>query len=336
MRVKPSMLLAVVFVAAACSTGNDATTTTAVASTGPAPPTTTTTTTAPASSTTEAPPAVTAFTGADLVESTISDTSRIVTLAGDLTEAVWILGFGESVVATDVTTIYPPEAVGLPIVGVGRFLNAEAVLAQNPTLVIGDTQTSPLVAIEQIRSAGVPVVILEVPTTFEGLYDKIQGLGMALGVPSRGQELAEEIRTAIDGALSTAAPFSTKPKIAFVYSRGPDVMLLFGSEMTTQPMIEAAGGIDVGAASGVTGTVSVTPEAIVAAAPEVIIITSEGLDALGGIDGLLEIPGFAETPAGRDRRVLDYPEGDFLTFGPRIGESLELLIAELHSILGEQ
>lgn len=334
MRVKLSMLLAVAVVAAACSTGNDATTTTAAASSGSAP--TTTATAAPTSATTEAAPAANAFIGADLVESTISDTSRIVTLAGDLTEAVWILGFGESVVATDVTTIYPPEAVGLPVVGVGRFLNAEAVLAQNPTLVIGDTQTSPLVAIEQIRSAGVPVVILEVPTTFEGLYNKMQGLGMALGLPARGEELAEEIRTAIDKALSTATPFSTKPNIAFVYSRGPDVMLLFGSEMTTQPMIEAAGGVDVGAASGVTGTVSVTPEAIVAAAPDVIIITSEGLDALGGIDGLLEIPGFAETPAGRDRRVLDYPEGDFLTFGPRIAESLELLIAELRSILGEQ
>jgi iron complex transport system substrate-binding protein len=259
-----------------------------------------------------------------------------VALSGDLTEGVFKLGFGDSVVATDVTTVHPPEAVGLPIIGVGRFLNAEAVLAQEPTLVIGDTQTAPLVAIEQIRSAGVPVVILEVPTTFEGLYAKVAGLAEALGVPERGGELVQEMRSTVDAALSNAVPFNTKPKIAFVYSRGPDVMLLFGSEMTTQPMIEAAGGVDVGAASGVTGTVSVTPEAIVAAAPEVIIITSEGLDALGGIDGLLQMPGFAETPAGRDRRVLDYPEGDFLTFGPRIGESLELLITELHSILGDQ
>ncbi len=62
-------------------------------------------------------------------------------------------------------------------------------------------------------------------------------------------------------------------------------MLLFGSEMTTQPLIEAAGGTDVGAASGVTGTVSITPEALVAAAPDVIIITSEGLQALGGEAG---------------------------------------------------
>jgi iron complex transport system substrate-binding protein len=276
------------------------------------------------------------FVGADGVESTIEDTSRIVTLSGDLTEAVYKLGFGDSVVATDVTTVYPPEAVGLPVVGVGRFLSAEGVLAQQPTLVIGDTQTSPLVAIEQIRSAGVPVVILDVPTTFEGLYDKIGDLAEALGEPARGAEIVTELRSDIEAALSASPAFDPKPGVAFVYSRGPDVMLLFGSEMTTQPLIEAAGAIDVGTESGVTGTVSVTPEAIVAAAPDVVIITSEGLQALGGEAGLLAIPGFAETPAGRDGNILDYPEGDFLTFGPRIAESLALLIADLSSMLDDQ
>ena len=280
-------------------------------------------------------PAPETFIGADGVESTIADTSRIVTLSGDLTETVWRLGFGDSVVATDVTTVYPPEAIGLPVVGVGRFLSAEGVLAQEPTLVIGDTQTSPLEAIEQIRSAGVPVVILDVPTTFDGLYEKIEDLAAALGVPEKGADLAAEVRSGIDQALETAAPLDPQPGIAFVYSRGPDVMLLFGSEMTTQPLIEAAGGIDVGAASGVVGTVSITPEALVAAAPDVIVITSEGLQALGGEAGLLAVPGFAETPAGRDGRILNYPEGDFLTFGPRIAESLELLIADLQSVLGD-
>lgn len=263
------------------------------------------------------------------------DTRRIVTLSGDLTEIVFELGFGDSVVATDVTTAYPPEALGLPIVGVGRFLTAEGVLGQSPTLVLGDTQTSPATAIEQIRGAGVPVLIFEVPTTFEGLYAKIRSVGDALGVPERGDELARSLQTQIESALTEATPMEYEPGVAFIYSRGPDVMLLFGSEMTTNPLIEAAGGVDVGAKSGVTKTVAVTPEAVVAAAPDVLIITSEGLEALGGIDGLLAMPGFSETPAGRARMILDYPEGDFLTFGPRIAESLRLLIEDLRRPLGD-
>ncbi len=285
----------------------------------------------PATGTAEA----TVFVGADGVSSVIEDTSRIVTLSGDLTEAVFELGMGSSVVATDVTTVYPPEAVNLPVVGVGRFLSAESVLKESPTLVLGDTQTSPLEAIDQIRSAGIPVVIFDVPTTFEGLYDKAAAIGEVLGVPDAGQQLAAELRTAIEDAVAAATPLEAAPGIAFVYSRGPDVMLLFGAGMTTQPLIEAAGGHDVGAESGVTGTVSVTPEAIVAAAPDVIVITSEGLEALGGVEGLLAIPGFAETPAGQAGRILAYPEGDFLTFGPRIAESLAAFIDDLRAEIAE-
>ncbi len=317
----PTVMAAVVLLAA-CGGGESAT----------SAPATTAPTTVPAA--TSEPAASRTFTGADGTTSEIADTGRIVTLSGDLTEMVYALGFGASVVAVDVTTVYPPDAAELPIVGVGRFLTAEGVLAEEPTLVLGDTQTSPTSAIDQIRAAGVPVVILDVPVTFEGLYDKIGAVAEVLGVPEEGAALAASVRADIETALAAAEPFAERPAVAFVYSRGPDVMLLFGAEMTTQPLIEAAGGIDVGTALGIDGTLPVSAEALVAAAPDVIVITSEGLEALGGVAGLLEMPGFAETPAGRAGRILDYPEGDILTFGPRVAESLELLIADLRASVG--
>jgi iron complex transport system substrate-binding protein len=321
MRRLSLVAVALCMLAAACAgSGGETTTTAAISST---------TTAAPSS---EKSPA-NVFVGADGVESTITDISRIVTLSGDLTEAVYTMGLGADMVGRDVTTVYPPEATSLPVVGIGRFITAEGVLAENPTLVLGDTQTSPLDAIEQMRSAGVPVVIFDVPTSFDGLYEKMRAIGTALGVPERGVVLAEETKASIETALATATPLDPAPGVAYIYTRGPDVMLLFGAGMTTQPLIEAAGGRDVGAESGVVGTVTVTPEALVAAAPDVIIVPQEGLEALGGIDGLLAIPGIAETPAGKARRILAYPEGDFLTFGPRIGESLGLLIADLRSVL---
>lgn len=269
------------------------------------------------------------FAGADGVRTVIEDSSRIVSLSGAITEILFELGFGDSVVAIDVTTIYPPEAATLPIVGVGRFLTPEGVLNQRPTLVIGDTQTAPTETITQIRNAGVPVLITDVPVTFEGLYDDIIAIGEALGAPDAGRALADRVRGEIEEALASVDAGRPRPRVAFVYSRGPDVILLFGSEMTTQPVIEGAGGIDAGAASGIVGTVDFTPEALVAAEPDVIVITSEGLDMLGGIDGLLDIPGFAATSAGRQRRIYDYPEGDILTFGPRIADTLNSLIADL-------
>ncbi len=258
-----------------------------------------------------------------------ADTSRIVTLSGDLTEFVYELGAGDRIVGVDVTTVFPGEALELPVVGVGRFITAEGVLGVDPTLVLADTQTSPAESLDQMRGAGVAVEVLDVPTTFEAMYDKIEKLGSVLSKPNEARALIARIASEVEAAKTQAT--DTGLRVAFVYTRGPDVVLLFCQGMSTQPMIEAAGAIDAGAAAGVTGTVQVSAEALVAAAPDVIIVPEEGLDVLGGVSAFLKIPGVAETPAGRNKAILVYPEGDFLTFGPRVAESLTLLIAGLQN-----
>jgi iron complex transport system substrate-binding protein len=109
-------------------------------------------------------------------------------------------------------------------------------------------------------------------------------------------------------------------------------MLLFGGDMVTNPVIAAAGARDAGALAGVVGSIAVTPEALIAAAPDVIVVPSEGLETLGGIEGLLAIPGIAQTPAGRSGYILAYPEGDFLTLGPRIAASIGALTSDLEDL----
>jgi iron complex transport system substrate-binding protein len=272
------------------------------------------------------------FTGSDGVATSVSDTSRIVTLSGDLTEFVYELGTGSAIVATDITTVHPQDAALLPKVGIGRFLSTEAVLAQNPTLVIGDTQTGPQSTIDQIRAAGVPVVILDTSTTFSSMYAKIGQLGEILDASVEAEALTDRLRSDVAEAGAANPPSQESPSIAYVYTRGPDVMLLFGNDMVTNPVIAAAGARDAGALSGVDGSIPVTPEALIAAAPDIIVVPSEGLETLGGIDGLLAIPGIAQTPAGVSGYILAYPEGDFLTLGPRVAESVAALTNDLKDL----
>jgi iron complex transport system substrate-binding protein len=274
----------------------------------------------------------TACAGATEEQSPEVDSSRIVALSGDLTEFVYELGAGDRMVGVDVTTVAPEAALELPVVGVGRFITAEGVLGVEPTLVLADTQTSPVEVLDQITGAGADVEILEIATTFPDLYERIERLGEILGASAEAEALVAELSADIDSAEAVAE--DTELRVAYVYTRGPDVMLLFGEGMTTQPLIEAAGAVDAGVGSGIVGTVPVSAEALVAAAPDVIIVPEEGLGILGGVDVLLEMPGVAETPAGRNRAILAYPEGDFLTFGPRIADSLERLIADL-SVIGQ-
>jgi iron complex transport system substrate-binding protein len=258
------------------------------------------------------------------------DSSRIVSLSGDITETLFEVGAGDRVVGVEVTTVAPEPATSIPIVGVGRFITAEGVLGVDPTLVIGDTQSSPATALDQIRAAGPAVEILDVPGSFEDLYDKFTVIGALVGEPDEAGALVERVEGEVEQAMALAEVGDIR--IAYVYTRGPDVNLLFGDGMTTRPLIEAAGAVDAGADIGIIGTTAVTAEALVEAAPDVIIVPAEGVELLGGVDAFLELPGVSQTPAGRSGAILAYPEGDFLTFGPRIADSLTLLIDDLAEV----
>ncbi len=320
-------------VAAACSSGTSTTTT----ADQPTTSSSTTTVTTPQTTTT-IPSDQRTFVGADGVETTIGDVSRIVSLNGDLTEIIFELGFGENVVGVDVTTTYPPEAAALndqgQTVGFAQQLAAEAVLRFEPTLVIGDQQVAPPEVLEQLRGAGIPVVILETQTTLDGVETKILEVAEILGVLDEGGELAERVMGEIDAARALAATDDSDPKIAYVYVRGPQVVFLFGAGMPTQGMIEGAGAIDAGAEAGVFGPAPLTPEALVAAAPDLIVLPEAGLAALGGIEAFLELPGVAETPAAQNDAFLDYDEAYFFNLGPRAGQALDEFVRDLYPEIG--
>lgn len=335
MKLRKLALLGAVVVAIAACAGEDAADTTST-TVGPVDTTmaeTTTTTLAETTTTTTSTEERT-FTGADGVETTISDTSRIVSLNGDLTEILFELGLGGNVVAVDVTTTHPPEAAALndegSTVGFAQQLTAEAVLRFEPTLVIGDTQVAPPEAIEQLRAAGVPVVILETQTTLEGVDTKIKQVAEIVGEQADGDVLAERVMGEINEAVALAQGAESEPRVAYIYVRGPQVIFLFGAGMPTQAMIEGAGAIDAGAASGVFGPAPLTPEALIEAAPEVIVLPEAGLDALGGIEAFLEIPGVSDTPAAVDEEFLVYDEAYFFNLGPRTGQALREFVLDLY------
>lgn len=276
----------------------------------------------------------TAFVGADGVETIITDTSRIVSLNGDITEILFALGLGDQIVAVDVTTTYPAATEDLPRIGFAQDLAPEPVLAFTPTLVIGDELIGPAESLEQLRSAGIPVVIIPTQVTIEGASAKIRDIASIVGAREAGDVLARTVTAEIQEVQALVAGIETPTTAAFLYSRGPGQVFLFGQGNVSEAMITAAGAVDVVAAGGVPGVLPLTPEALVAAAPEVLILPASGVGALGGIDAVLALPGVAETPAGRNGRLLVYDDALFLNLGPRTGEALAQLVADLYPDLG--
>ena len=261
----------------------------------------------------------------------VRDLSRIVVLNGELAETVHTLGLGKNVVGVDSSATYPAKWVdGIQKIGYQRTLAAEGILSLRPTLVIGTPTAGPPPTIAQLRSAGVPVVIIPEFKELDAGARKLRVVARALGVPKRGEKLARQVDGQVAVARREVASTSVRPRVAFLYVRGSQVQMIGGKGSGADAMIEAAGGRDVGASSGIEGFKQLTAESLVAAQPDVLLLLTAGLQSVGGVDGLLRLPGVAQTPAGRNRRVIHFDDLLLLGLGPRTGKALRLLIRGLH------
>jgi iron complex transport system substrate-binding protein len=267
---------------------------------------------------------------ADGSEVTVRDTSRILPLWGNLNEMVFALGLGENVVGRDVAAEFPGTE-DLPVVTNGHDVSAEAALSLEPTVVLAQEDTGPPEALQQIRDAGVPVVVVEVPGSVEDIWPRIQIVADALGISEAGEALVARTQGEIAEAQASI-PDGAEPRVAFLYLRGSaGVYLLGGPRSGADSMIAAAGGEDAGTAIGLDTTFTpLTSEALVTAAPDVLLLTDSGLESVGGIDALLDMPGIAQTPAARDRRVVTVDDGVLYSFGSRTPQAIGELIEKLH------
>lgn len=270
----------------------------------------------------------TSVTGADGVVVQVTDTSRIIVLNEAIAEIVVSLGLQNLIIGRDATTTLAALAE-ITEVSSGHDISAESILSLRPTVVIGDTRTGPPEAIQQLRGAGVPVLLAPEVWSLSALPQRVSMIAQALGVPRAGQDLVAFSEKAVADALQDVASYAAVPRVAFLYVRGTaSVYLLGGSGSGADELLAAAGAIDVGAYNGLSSFTPLTAEAIVQANPDVLLVMTRGLDSVGGIDGLLGLPGISSTRAAKSRAVIAVDDDLLLSFGPRTGALISRL-AEL-------
>ena len=270
----------------------------------------------------------------------VDDTSRVIALdlAGSIAATVWGLGLGSTLVGRDMSTTFEGTE-NLPVVTSGAHaVNAEAVLALRPTLVITDGTVGPRDVLEQLRSAGIDVVFVENELSFDGAAELARQIGAALGVPETGAALATRVTEDVADKIAEVAGITPsdpadRVRVIFLYLRGGSgITYLFGSESGADVLIEALGGVDVASEVGWTGMKPVTDEALIAADPDLILVMTDGLASVGGVDGLIETkPALALTGAGENRRIVDMADGDILSFGPRSAAVLDALARAIYA-----
>ena len=263
----------------------------------------------------------------------VADASRIIPVNGDLAEVVYALGLGDRVVATDISATYPEAAEDTPKVGYQRTLTAETILSFEPTVVLADDRAGPVEVFDQLRAAGVDVVIVEHRADIESPAYKIRAVASTLDAVDAGERLVDEFERELDDGRDIAAAgiaAGGRPLVLALYLRGGAVQLVFGTGSGIDAVVEAAGGNNAGSEMGINDFAELSIEAMVEAAPEYLLVTTTGLESVGGVEGLSSIPGIAETPAGEAGNVLVFEDQFLYGLGPRTGELVAELAAQLH------
>jgi iron complex transport system substrate-binding protein len=251
----------------------------------------------------------------------VPQVTRVIALANGSAEIIAALGFTSILIGRDIAST-DEELRDIPIVTSGHQVVAEKIIALDPQLVIIDKSTGPAAALTALQNAGIAVVQTPEAWTLTDIATKVTQVAAAIGAPESGAALNRAMNQKLDLVIEAGA----KKRIAFLYLRGGSaIYLIGGKESGADSLISAIGAVDVGARKFSNPYTAMTSESILALNPEIILVMSKGLESVGGVEGLLSLPGIAQTDAGANKRVIAVDDSLLLSFGPRTPNLLQRL-----------
>lgn len=257
---------------------------------------------------------------------------RIVSIGGALTEIIWALGAADDLVGVDTTSLFPAAVTKLPSVGYARSLSGEGVLALAPTRVVATEDAGPPAVLRQIGDAGVSVSVLAANHRFEGVLERVSRMGALLGRSTQAAQLTATLQDEWQRARrSIVSRKGSNPRVLFVLSHSPSQVMVGGRNSSAEAMLGYAGALN--AVQQFEGFKPLTPEAVIASNPDIVLFTDQGLRAIGGIESALKLPGLSQTPAGQKRRVIALEAMFMLGFGPRLPSAVAALNAAIHKAM---
>ena len=255
---------------------------------------------------------------------------RIVALGGSLTEVVYALGAEGRLVGTDTTSVHPPAALKTAKVGYMRQLSAEGLLSLRPDAVLGTHEAGPAVVLEQVRSAGVQVELVQADHSWQEVQRKLQLVGRMTGRSAAAQTLQARLDGEWAQTQQQVARAAQRPRALFILAHSGSPMVA-GTNTAADALIRFAGGVNV--AASFEGYKPLTAEAMASAAPQVLINTSQGMEALGGAAAFWQRPELALTPAYRRRALVAMDANHLLGFGPRLPQAVQELHTRMQALL---
>jgi iron complex transport system substrate-binding protein len=256
------------------------------------------------------------------------DPARVITLGGSVTEIAVALGAEGRLVARDTTSNWPESVEALPDVGYIRALSPENVLALDPDLIVAEGDAGPPEAVDVLKAAGIPFVLVPEATDPAGIVAKVEAVSQALSLPAEGDALAAELQGKLDAAEARASTVTAPKRVLFVLSLQGGGVMAGGEGTEAEGIIRLAGGVN--AATGFQGYKPMTDEAVLAAQPDAILMMDrEGDLSIADADVLAQ-PALSQTPAAKSATLIRMDGMLLLGFGPRTPEAADRLYAALY------
>jgi len=255
--------------------------------------------------------------------------TRVIALANGSAEIIASMGHLNILVGRDIASD-APALESVEVVTSGHQIVAEKILSLEPDLVLIDASSGPSSAIQVLESAGIRIVKISEAWQLSEINRKISEVAQAIGAAEDGNALTAALQKSTK-MLTQIAPGKT---IAFLYLRGGSAVYLIGGKGSgTDSLISAIGGVDAGAQKFENPFTPMTAEAVATLNPDVFLVMSKGLESVGGVEGFIELPGIAQTKAGKNRAIVAVDDSLLLSFGPRSYSLLEELSQSVERVL---
>lgn len=247
---------------------------------------------------------------------------RAISLAPHITELIFAAGAGKHIVATVISSDYPPAAADIPKIGDGLNINVEKALTLNPDLVAawqasGATQT----LAPSLAKLHIPL-IYSAPQTLQDIPAQVLRLGRIFGTQASAEPAAAALRQRIDALRQRYA--GKRPVTVFI-EVGSAPLYTIGRDPLLNDVLKTCGGVNLFADSAIAAP-QVSTETLMLKQPDAII-TAE--TTASGFEHRVQAWTRLQLAAALKHNIYTLNPDQLFRPGPRLIDAAEQLCKDL-------
>jgi len=245
---------------------------------------------------------------------------KIVSLIPSNTEIAFALGLDKEVVGVSDFDNYPESATKKEKVG-GQEINLEKIISLKPDLVLAHASSAhnSKAGLQQLKDAGITVLVVNDAQNFDQVYDSIDMIGKATGETAKADEIITGMKAKLAEIKAKAAGIKEKKKVFVEVSPAPEIYTP-GKNTFMDQMLSVINAENI--ANDQEGWIKIDQEAMIKRNPDVIV-TTYGYYVKNPAEQVLSRKGWETVNAVKNKQVVDVNSDRVTRSGPRIIEGVE-------------